>query len=69
MIRELEYFTDHDMKESFGDFRDVYEHEIYMSFNNDGGAGAFYDWWAKEGIHVFSKHCLENIEELSDIYG
>lgn len=69
MIREPEFFTEHTMKESFGDFRDVYDHEVYLSFTNDGGGCAFHDWWNSEGALAFEQYCIDNVKELSEYYG
>lgn len=37
--------------------RGVHEHEIMFSFNNDGGAVAFYEWWHSEGSETFNEWC------------
>lgn len=69
MKRDLAFFTDHEMKDSFGDFRDVYDHEVYMSFTNDGGGYAFNDWWSEVGRQHFKDWCATQLDELSEIYG
>jgi len=33
--------------------RDVHEHEILLSFNDDDGAVLFMDWWRQKGEKAF----------------
>jgi len=35
--------------------RDVYEHEVFLSFNDDDMAIAFNEWWRKGGFKSFQK--------------
>jgi len=35
--------------------RDIYEHEVLLSFNDDDKAYAFNDWWNTKGFNAFQK--------------
>jgi hypothetical protein len=37
------------------------EHEILLSFHNDSGAEAFYEWWQAGGEAEFAKWCRYNL--------
>ena len=37
--------------------RDIHEHEVFISFNNDSGAEAFMEWWWDKGEKAFNKWC------------
>ena len=47
--------------------RDLAEHEVFMSFNDDSGAYAFQDWWSEEGEKQFAEWCLESDEYRDDV--
>jgi hypothetical protein len=43
--------------------RDLQDHEVLLSFNNDTQSEAFLDWWRDEGLHSFKKFTDDNEEE------
>ena len=66
MKRTIEYFTDHTMdSESLR----LAEHEVLLSFYNDGGAYAFDDWWHTQGKKAYEDWCAGQLESLSESYG
>ena len=66
MKREVEYFTDHSMgSESLR----LGDHEILLSFMNDGGAYAFEEWWLKRGQELYENYVFENLKDLYENYG
>lgn len=67
MQRETNYFTDHNIKEE--KTVRVSEHEVLLSFNNDGGAYAFQEWWPTVGFAWYQAWVLENVDSLSEEMG
>jgi len=41
-------------------FREVFEHEVFLSFLNDNEAIAFHDWLVLEGMILFKKWLDKN---------
>ena len=42
--------------------RDIYDHEVLLSFNDDFQGYAFADWWTDIGIEAFEQWINENGE-------
>ncbi len=40
--------------------RYLWDHEIFLSFNDDMGAEAFDVWWEEVGQEVFAQWCLDS---------
>jgi len=51
-----EFFTKEDVSNPDTITRDIHEHEVLFSFNDDAQSLAFYDWWREEGIEAFTKY-------------
>lgn len=66
MQQSLEYYIDHSTNK---EGHRLYDHEYLLSFNNDGGAYAFEDWWRSIGFFAYKKWCEENLKELNESYG
>lgn len=64
---EAKDFYDHLMNPHHTGLR-LHEHEILLSFINDGGACAFDEWWGVEGKKRFQKYCEDNLETLREDY-
>jgi hypothetical protein len=67
MKRDIEYFIE--CSDEGREKLRLHEHEFYLSFNNDGGACAFSDWFYGPGKKLFEDWCTEHLETLSDSYG
>jgi len=42
--------------------RDIYEHEVLISFQDDEGACAFNEWWYDGGYKAFFKWAEKNMK-------
>ncbi len=36
------------------------EHEVFLSFDDDAGAEAFYEWWEEQGAEQFGQFCAQH---------
>jgi hypothetical protein len=61
MSRDVTYLTDHSIN-SEHTLR-LAEHEVLLSFVNDAGAVAFYEWWNSVGKDTYGAWCAEHLEE------
>ena len=43
--------------------RDIHDHEVLLSFNDDSQAECFLDWWRDEGLDMFKSYADNNEEE------
>ncbi len=44
--------------------REINEHEVFLSFNSDDGALAFYNWWNDEGEYIFNNYVNKKEKEI-----